>query len=235
MKTLKRSRTSARERRVARTAGLATGRRAAAQPGRLGKLRAHAGWGIRNRRPPKMRGQAQRVVASGRGREPAAPQLIFGSCPARRGASGGRPPFRWRTLHARSWNKLTQLKTGACSGVTNITFQVSGQRRGSCRGMGPRPVSAVMQGVRHWVAETKEFAAQHRLRPLRHRTALDRIGNCIYKRGIGFAAHRGRRALPQTFVRMKTADGHWGTTGQQPVRELAIDMPARPARSTGEQ
>lgn len=236
MNALKRSRTSARGRSLARAIEPAMGRTAAALTGRLGKRRAHMGCGtLRNTRPPEMRGQAQRVVAGPRRGESIARRLMMTCRPARQAVSAFRSRFRRPTQHACATNELTQLKSGTCRGVTNITFRVSCQRRGSGRAMHPRQLRVAVYGARKWLTTTKELAVQNRLRPLRERAAVDRFANCIYKRGIGFAATPGRRALPQTFVRMKTADGHWGTTGQQPVRELAIDMPARPARSTGEQ
>lgn len=236
MKTLNRSRRPAHGRGGVPRGELAVAPKAAVS-GRLGKRRAHAsGCGMqRNTRPPEMGGQAQRVVARLRPAGGRGVRSIRKARPVQQAAKPFLAPFRARMQHACAANKLTQLNARASLGVTNITFRVSGQRGGSSRAMGMRPARRAVRGARTSRAETNRFAARHRLRLRPQRTAVDRFRNCTHQRGPGSAATPGRRALPKIFVRMKKADGHWGTTGQQPVRDLAIDMPAHPARPTGEQ
>lgn len=237
MDTLKTSRTSAHGRSLEWRGVTARSGRRLALAGALGKWRARPMCGAgRNKRPPEMRGQAQRFVAEGRrpgpGVKAAPPQWR----PARSGAAARRRCLRRGKRHACRTNELTQLKNRTGAGVTNITFQVSPQRGGSRRAMVPLPSRTPMHFASRPPAETNDFEPRRScLRRARQRAGGVALRNCKYTRGSGFAASKGRHALPQTFVRMKTADGHWGTTGQQPVRELAIDMPARPARSTGEQ
>lgn len=213
------------------------------QPASVGKWRArHRRVSVPSGYPPQMRGKAQRFVAKRRfaGRSGQGSEII--GLLGRRRSQAADPSRRGRSHHACPTNDLTQLKNGSPVTVTNITIDARTCSHPGAPCAAPlgrraihlhrrvRPLVAARLGLQTALRRT---AARRPVAASRGRGQGENPNNTCHRCGPALAS---RASAAPVFVQMRTADGHRGVTGDQPVGLLASDMPARsPVRSTGEQ